>query len=136
MGLNLPVPSPMNPAHPRLHDQTLSRNVSGSIVTLLGRFAVYPGKPVAISEITPKLALWLFRPASMATRLGERRYVTEAHVVEEDDDDVRCTFRRLHLEPLRGFGLARIELGDWRIRRLCNRQHCPVELTLGRRSVA
>ena len=32
---------------------------------------MYPGKAVAISEITPKLALWLLRPVSRAMRLGE-----------------------------------------------------------------
>ena len=69
-------------------------------------------------------------------RPAERRYVAEAHVVEQDDDDVGCAFRRLHLEPRRSFGVARIKLGDRRIRRLGNRQHCPVKLIRGRRGVA
>ena len=48
-------------------------------------------------------------------RPSEGRYVAEAHVVEKDDHHVGRTFRRLHLEPRRGFCVVRIKLGDWRI---------------------
>ena len=57
--------------------------------------------------------------------------LAEAHVVDQDDDDVRGALRRLHLEPRRRLGLAGVELGDGRIRRLLDGKNRAVE-RLGR----
>ena len=50
-------------------------------------------------------------------RSAEGRCVAEAHVVEQDDDHVGRTFRRLHLEPRWRFRVLRIELRDRRMLR-------------------
>ena len=97
--------------------------------------------------IAPALLVWWLRPVSRATRVGEqsavvwkrlylspwlarrssvgmgigaaeRARVAEADVVDQKDDDVRRALGRLHLEPRRRLGIARVELGGARIVRL------------------
>ena len=63
------------------------------------------------------LSPWLARRSSVGMGIGaaERARVAEADVVDQKDDDVGRALRRLHLEPRRRLGIARVELGGVRI---------------------
>ena len=67
---------------------------------------------------------------------AERRSVAEAKVVEKDDHHVGRAFRRLHLEPRRSSGIARIKLGNRRIFRLGDRQHGTIQRNCSRGGAA
>ena len=60
---------------------------------------------------------------------AERARVAEPDVVDQEDDDVRRALGRLHLEPRRRLGLARVQFGLVRIVRLRNRQHRAIDVT-------
>jgi len=60
-------------------------------------------------------------------RPAERARHAEAHVVDEDDEDVRRSLGRLHLETGWRCGLPGVEFGDRRIRRFLDRQHRAVD---------
>ena len=59
---------------------------------------------------------------------AERARLAESHVVDQHDEHVRGTGRRLDLEARRGCGLADVDLRDQRALGFRNRQHRPIEL--------
>ena len=74
---------------------------------------------VRVGEQSAVVWNWLYRSPSLGQAIG-RRHVdrpaegarhAEAHVVDEDDQDVRRALGRLHLEARRRRGLAGVEFG-------------------------
>src|SRR5207253_9406577 len=61
-------------------------------------------------------------------RTAECAWLSEANVVEQNDDNVWRPFRRFYLKAWRRLSIARVKLRDsWR-RRLANRKHGSINL--------
>ena len=56
--------------------QPASRSSRGSMAAERGILAVYPGKPMPMSDKKPMPTAWALRPVSSAARVGEHRAVT------------------------------------------------------------
>jgi len=62
------------------------------------------------------------------TRAAKRAWLSEADVIEQNDDDVRRAFGSLNFKARRRFGITSVKFRDgWRLR-LGNRQHGPINL--------